>query len=43
MTSSAYYNENDAFAAQWLRNLIAASRRVYRLFHGGAPCSVAPP
>ena len=21
---SAYYNENDPFAAQWLRNLIAA-------------------
>lgn len=24
MNGRAYYNENDAFAAQWLRNLIAA-------------------
>ncbi|MBQ7626204.1 MAG: hypothetical protein IJS87_04010 [Rhodocyclaceae bacterium] len=24
MTAHAYYNENNAYAAQWLRNLIAA-------------------
>ncbi len=35
---SAYYNENDPYAAQWLRNLIAAGHianrgEVYRSIH----------
>ena len=28
MNGRAYYNENDPFAAQWLRNLIAAGHIV---------------